>query len=152
MKICSFEGCGRKHQAKGLCVAHWNQQRRVGKLSPLRGYNLELMDRIALNTAQEGSCIVWLGAKDKKGYGHLGNRKGSTMVHRIVYENVFGAIPNKMTVHHKCAKTSCCNPDHLELATQRENIGEMFARKAYEVRISELEAEVAALKAKYERE
>ena len=57
-----------------------------------------------------------------------------------------------MTVHHKCANRACCNPEHLELATNRENVAEMFARKAYEARIAELEEEVAALKAKYERE
>jgi hypothetical protein len=151
MKICSFEDCGRKHQAKGLCVAHWNQQRRGKPLSEIRMYNADVLDRVAEKIAVVNECHVWLGAKDSKGYGHLHSKNG-TMVHRLVYAASVGEIPSGMTVHHKCANTSCCNPDHLELATQRENTGEMFARKAYESRIAELEAEVAALKAKYERE
>lgn len=42
MKFCSFEGCGRKHAAKGLCISHYENQRRSGKpLKPLRGWDVE---------------------------------------------------------------------------------------------------------------
>lgn len=28
MKICSVEGCGQIHKAKGLCYAHWRESRK----------------------------------------------------------------------------------------------------------------------------
>lgn len=33
--ICSFEGCGREHYAKGLCNGHWQQVRYGMELKPL---------------------------------------------------------------------------------------------------------------------
>ena len=33
---CSFQGCGRPHLARGLCRGHYEQQRLVGSLKPLR--------------------------------------------------------------------------------------------------------------------
>ena len=39
MRICEFEGCGRKHYIKGLCQAHWAQRYRRGQpLTPLKVY------------------------------------------------------------------------------------------------------------------
>lgn len=35
-KLCSFEGCERKHYCKGLCLGHYRQQRRGEELRPLR--------------------------------------------------------------------------------------------------------------------
>lgn len=32
---CSFSDCGRPHQGKGLCQAHWQQQHRGSPLTPL---------------------------------------------------------------------------------------------------------------------
>ena len=36
LKVCSFEGCGREHSAKGLCDSHYAQQRRGKELTPIR--------------------------------------------------------------------------------------------------------------------
>ena len=33
---CAFDGCDRKHKAKGLCPGHWQQQRRGEELRPLQ--------------------------------------------------------------------------------------------------------------------
>ncbi len=35
MEICSFEGCGRKKRAKGLCSSHYNMMTRGEELRPL---------------------------------------------------------------------------------------------------------------------
>ena len=39
MRICTFEGCDRKHYAKGLCSGHNYQRRKGQKLKKLKEYN-----------------------------------------------------------------------------------------------------------------
>jgi hypothetical protein len=148
MKICSFEGCERHVICRGYCTAHY-QQAKAGKvLTPI------LKDcpdeyRLLKHVVKSDGCWGWTG-HTHKGYGQLTIRGKTVRAHRLSYELWVGEVPAYMTVHHKCANRLCCNPEHLELATDRENVGEMFARRAYEARIAELEAEVSALKAKYE--
>jgi len=99
---------------------------------------------------KSGDCWNWTGHKFK-GYGRIGFRGKRLLAHRLAYETWVGSIPKEMSVHHKCANRLCCNPDHLELATQRDNMAEMFARKAYEARIAELEARVAELESQVQK-
>ena len=100
-------------------------------------------------TAIQGRCTVtpsgcweWQGTRNSAGYCTVstGRVKGRyhELVHRVTYEFATGVKPEGMTVHHKCANTSCCNPEHLQLASHRENIGEMHARRTYEAQMAEL--------------
>jgi hypothetical protein len=72
-------------------------------------------------------CWHWTAGKSH-GYGRFGSkrygcRKGqTTMAHRIAYELLVGPIPEGMTLDHLCRDRGCCNPDHLEPVTLRENI------------------------------
>lgn len=68
-----------------------------------------------------GDCLIWVGYRNKQGYGrfrHLGN---SVQAHRYAYASTQGVIPFGMHVDHHCYNTSCVNPGHLELVTQFEN-------------------------------
>lgn len=42
--------------------------------------------------------------------------------HRYSYELFKGPIPQGMQIDHLCMEKSCCNPDHLEVVTPKENI------------------------------
>jgi hypothetical protein len=42
--------------------------------------------------------------------------------HRAFYEHFIGPIPDGHVPDHLCRNTWCCNPNHLEPVTQRENI------------------------------
>lgn len=37
-RICTYDGCGRKHYGKGLCHGHYMQRKRGVSLSPIRDY------------------------------------------------------------------------------------------------------------------
>ena len=67
----------------------------------------------------EYDCWEWLGKKEKQGYGVLGR---SSLAHRIAYELFIGPIAKNYQVNHKCNSKSCCNPKHLYLGSQKENI------------------------------
>lgn len=49
--------------------------------------------------------------------------------HRIAWELIYGEIPTKMWVLHRCDNPSCVNPDHLYLGTRSDNFKDFVARK-----------------------
>tara|TARA_R110001606_G_scaffold115974_2_gene244548 strand:- start:697 stop:1032 length:336 start_codon:yes stop_codon:yes gene_type:complete len=49
--------------------------------------------------------------------------------HRFAYALSKGEIPDGFVVRHTCDNPACCNPDHLILGTQADNIADMYKRK-----------------------
>ncbi len=71
-------------------------------------------------------CWEWT-ASGKNGYGNFYFRGVGTYVHRLMYAWVYSQIPNGCgksvpTIDHICQNRRCCNPFHLRLISQRENI------------------------------
>lgn len=67
-------------------------------------------------------CWLWLGPITAKGYGLFSNRiMRGKKAHRYSWTLRNGPIPEGMVVDHICRERSCVNPDHLRLATPREN-------------------------------
>ena len=77
-------------------------------------------------------CWEWTGHKNAGGYGSvtaipLGGT-GMMLAHRAAWEHAFGSIPSGRCVLHMCDNPACCNPTHLQLGTQRDNIKDMDAK------------------------
>lgn len=67
-------------------------------------------------------CWLWIGSKDRKGYGQFRVASNKTnKAHIFSYVLHFGLIPKKLHVDHKCSNTSCVNPFHLQLLTNKKN-------------------------------
>lgn len=64
-------------------------------------------------------CVEWDGALHRDGYGRVGKKR--IALHRLVWEENFGTIPEGLCVLHRCDNPSCINVDHLFLGTQRDN-------------------------------
>lgn len=85
-----------------------------------------LFRRIVVDTVT--GCWNWIGNKIPKGYGTCTFRGRHEYVHRVLFAERNGPLPRgrKATalaqIDHVCKNTSCCNPDHMELVTRRENI------------------------------
>jgi len=62
-------------------------------------------------------CHIWQGTKDRFGYGVKGKRSA----HKVIWEELNGPVPEGKTLDHLCRRTSCVNPEHLELCSQAEN-------------------------------
>jgi hypothetical protein len=80
-----------------------------------------ILARIAID---ERECWAWQGATCF-GYGVVGMGRrsdGTQQTHRALYEIVVGPVPDGMQLDHLCRNRACCNPDHLEVVTRRENI------------------------------
>lgn len=70
-------------------------------------------------------CLIWDGPKEKQtGYGTLGKRTA----HRLVYAIYVGPIPSGMSICHHCDNPPCCDPAHLFVGTQGDNIADMVAK------------------------
>jgi hypothetical protein len=69
------------------------------------------------------TCWNWLGAPTPKGYGNIVDEAGKThAAHRFAYELLVGPIPDGMLVDHACRNKGCVNPNHLRLATNKQNL------------------------------
>jgi hypothetical protein len=70
-------------------------------------------------------CWLWVGHVGSWGYGQVFWNRRMRMSHCAIYEILVGPIPVGMQLDHVkargCATPSCCNPDHLEPVTPREN-------------------------------
>jgi hypothetical protein len=75
----------------------------------------------------ETPCWIWQGAKNLAGYGRIytGSCLGwgpISQVHRFTYVMVNGPILPGLEIDHLCRVRACCNPEHLEAVTRKENL------------------------------
>lgn len=72
-------------------------------------------------------CWNWNGCRAGRGYGQIKFRRRMVYVHRLMYAWVFSPLPTGIgkhipTVDHMCENLLCCNPLHLQVLSQRDNI------------------------------
>lgn len=84
-----------------------------------------IMDRIEVDP--ETACWIYQGRIHATGYGQIDIPRTETQkahavyTHRVMYEHHKGPIPAGLEIDHLCRVRACCNPDHLEAVTHREN-------------------------------
>lgn len=66
------------------------------------------------------TCWLWTGRK-RGGYGIFDLKGSANGAHRVAWERARGAIPDGMYVCHRCNVKACVRPDHLYLATNKQN-------------------------------
>jgi hypothetical protein len=123
IRICSIDGCDKKHLANGFCEKHNRRHYRHG--DPLiNKLDVSLKDRFNDNIIPitETGWWIWMGSTDKKGYGRISHKGINNYAHRLSWEIHNGPIPDDLCVLHRCDIPPCVRPDHLFLGTRKDNI------------------------------
>ncbi len=83
-----------------------------------------LADRFWEKVAKSDGCWLWTGSTNGV-YGSLGVERTHVGAHRLSWELAFGAIPDGLSVLHRCDVPTCVNPAHLFLGTHQDNMRDM---------------------------
>ena|SRR3990167_2893186 len=82
-----------------------------------------------INIHPHTGCWEWQRARQKRGYGIFKLTGVATVAHRVSAYVYLGLEPrSKLNVCHKCDNPPCCNPDHLFISTQKDNVRDMFIK------------------------
>lgn len=73
------------------------------------------------NYGDPDKCWEWQASKTPQGYGHFPLGRTIQIASRIAWEISRGDVP-QLHVLHSCDNPSCCNPDHLFLGTNHQNV------------------------------
>ena len=74
-------------------------------------------------------CWDWQGSCLLKGYGQILLNGRRVLAHRVAWELANNReVPEGMQVNHHCDNRPCCNPRHLYVGTQADNMRDMVQR------------------------
>jgi len=91
------------------------------------------MEKFWLKVDKTGSCWVYQAKPNRDGYIriHLRLSDQESLIlksHRLAWYLTKGDINKGLFVLHRCDNRKCCNPDHLFLGTQKDNMDDMHAK------------------------
>ena len=71
---------------------------------------------------QRGCHICISHCPDSSGYPQMKRAGRHILIHRHIFEQAYGPIPEGMCVCHTCDTPACINPEHFFLGTNLDNV------------------------------
>ena len=83
---------------------------------------LSVEERFWTKVQKTDTCWMWAGSDTGwSGYGSFWLDGKLQLAHRVSHELHHGPIPSGMEVDHVCHNRLCVRPDHLRLASHKQN-------------------------------
>ena len=125
MATCKIADCDKPAATRGWCPAHYQRWRQGRPLhTPVGVYrSIKTLDDLLASCVPEGDCLVWTRGTTSIGYGSIRRNNKHVLAHRLAWELANGRpVPEGLYVLHSCHNPPCCNPDHLRVGTQADNM------------------------------
>jgi hypothetical protein len=156
-EMCCIKDCEKPVIALGLCVNHWRRNRKYGSPIALKSHSgmfqgMPTEERFYRQVRKTDGCWLWMGGRDKDGYGIFRGEVGGVMFsrsHRFSYAMATGDLLVGRQALHSCDNPSCVNPDHLSSGTNMDNMLDKaqkgrahvpFGEKAWTAVLTEVQA------------
>lgn len=106
----------------------------------------DVFKQINMHNGDDTVCWEWTGYKwsgttsrtDFRPYFFVNNTR--VLAYRLVYELVHGVkLPRDTYVRHTCDNPMCCNPSHLLIGTQKDNMRDMMERERVGLKIQQVQ-------------
>lgn len=93
-----------------------------------------------VDVRSHAECWYWTASTMAGGYGQIGGDHTMLYAHRVIYESIYGPIPDGFDIDHTCHNRAvlagtcsprrrepcphkrCCNPSHLRAVRHRTNV------------------------------
>lgn len=76
-------------------------------------------------------CWEWTGQVNESRYGRITRDKKHYKVHRLAWVELFGEIPEGLSIDHLCQNTVCCNPYHMDVVPTGVNTARRWERMTH---------------------
>lgn len=124
------------HVTERLAQGIKNKKLHTGKRSEFH----DVFRRINMHGGDKEVCWEWLGTHGVGTRGEYRPRVNIGMrayyVYRIVYELFTGhKLKANEVVRHSCDNSWCCNPYHIQVGTQLDNVQDMLKRERVGLRL-----------------
>lgn len=121
---CSLEGCGNPMFSRKMCIRHYTRWQRYGdpdQFSLIFSKSTE--ERFWEKVVKSDNCWLWDAYLTEDGYGGFSFNGVTQGAHRYSYmlHHELDSLPDHKYVDHRCHTPSCVRPDHLRLATPKQN-------------------------------
>ena len=149
---CSVDNCDAPIKARGFCSAHYWAWWAHGDplFIPVRMRPLAERFWAYVHRGEPDACWLWSSTTSGNGYGQIriadGGPRRYLLAHRVSWEMHHGPIPDGLLVCHHCDVRACCNPAHLFLGTQSDNIRDMVAKGRQVIRVTVVGSQKASAK------
>lgn len=167
-RICSIEGCNKRHYARGWCEAHYTRWRKYD--DPLGGSTAwgepAKFYRETVLTCERGpddDCLIWPFTRGGRGYAQMWVDGHLQIVSRLICREVHGDPPTpEHQAAHSCGRGDhgCVTKGHLSWKTVADNHADTLihgtrtrGERNGSAKLTEVEARaILALKGKYPRQ